>query len=114
MPGRGFTLVEVMISLVLLATGLLATAAALGTAARMIAEGRRASLAATLAAARLEVIRGEACPVPGSGARHHGTAVVSWSVMAVPRGRRIVVAVSTPGPFGQNVDAFATLIACPG
>lgn len=53
----GFTIVEVLVALIVLTTGLLAVAAGSGSVFRMLGSGRRSSSAAAVAQNRLEAIR---------------------------------------------------------
>ena len=60
-PRRGFTLIEAMIAIVLLSVGFLALATASGHVAKLLGEGRRASMAGAQAFQRLESLRTVAC-----------------------------------------------------
>src|SRR5437762_10182399 len=90
---RGFTLIEVLVSIVLIELGLLSSLAALAIMARAANEGRLTAAAAARATARLEVLRlspcaasaGESPPAPMrefwvATPRHNGVRDLSDSV----------------------------------
>jgi type II secretory pathway pseudopilin PulG len=64
---RGFTIVEALVAVMLLAAGLLALAGTSASVSRLIGEGRRSSRAGALAFQRLESLRTTACLARSSG-----------------------------------------------
>ena len=67
--GRGFTLVELMVAVVLFEVGLLALLSTTAAVTRMLARGRHATQAAIFATQRLERLRVTACASQAARAR---------------------------------------------
>jgi type II secretion system protein I len=69
---KGFTLLEVLVALVILSTGILGLAASAALVSRLIGDSSRLTIAATMATARLEQLRALPCPdvVSGTAVRH--------------------------------------------
>src|SRR5688572_18930958 len=64
----GFTLLEVIVALVVLGTGILGLAASAALVSRLIGDGSRLTLAATVATARLEHLQSLPCGIIAAGA----------------------------------------------
>jgi prepilin-type N-terminal cleavage/methylation domain-containing protein len=73
---RGFTVVEVVIALIILAIGILGLAAETATLTRRLARARRAAEVSAAAAARLERLRAGGCIARADGTEpvRHGSA----------------------------------------
>src|SRR5437870_1973489 len=84
---RGFTLVELMLSLMLFTVGILSLSATSAVVVRMMGGARQQTIAATMAQSRLEQLRGLACSSP---------ALTGGCPTA--RGSTAVWAVATPAP----------------
>lgn len=65
---EGFTLLEVLVALVILTTGLLGLAANASVVSRLVGDGSRLTVAATVATARFEQLRAIPCGSVGAGA----------------------------------------------
>ncbi|HSB53750.1 MAG TPA: prepilin-type N-terminal cleavage/methylation domain-containing protein [Gemmatimonadales bacterium] len=115
----GFTLVEVLVAIMVLTTGLLAVAAGSGSIYRMLGSGRRSSAAAAVAQNRLEAIRRIAnrtnprCTdgslVSGNATQAGGIAE-RWIVAGTGASRTITEIVVAPTSRGTSTDTiFATL-----
>src|SRR5437773_11371656 len=61
---RGFTLVELMLSLMLFTVGILSLTATSAVVVRMMGGARQQTIAATMAQSRFERLRGLACSSP--------------------------------------------------
>lgn len=115
----GFTIVEVLVALIILTTGLLAVAAGSGSVFRMLGSGRRSSAAAAVAQNRLEAIRRVANrtdPRCTDGALVSGTATQAsgiserWLIAGSGNSRTITEIVVAPTNRGTTTDTiFATL-----
>ncbi len=107
----GFTLVELTVAVLVLSVGLLALVATSAVATRMLAEGRRASRVAALAAQQMAMLSCTAV----DGAAADGPYTVTWTVSEVEGGAgvaRVRVAVGWPTTSGVRADSFSTLIPC--
>lgn len=116
---RGFTLVELMVAVVLFEIGLLGLLATTAGVTRMIARARRATLAATFAAQRLERLRLTACVSQTSGSEVRPPAgrpldSLTWRFDAAGDEQwRIVLRTSSLTPQGTwRVDSLETAVSC--
>jgi prepilin-type N-terminal cleavage/methylation domain-containing protein len=107
----GFTLLEVVIALALLAVSLLAVASGMGAVTRLTSEGRHLSHAAALLESRASAIRAAGCTAGGTST--DGLFTVTWAGASVPRGRIVSITVSWPGhPLIQG-DTVTFFQRCP-
>ena len=111
---RGFTIVEVLVAVLVLAVGIigLTTTAALVT--RMIGQGERYSQASTMAAEQFEVFRSQRCASLTAGTATRGGFTLNWTVQnaAGGRARSVRIVVISPTTRGTRADTFATTIGC--
>jgi len=77
---RGFTLVELMVAVLLLAIGLTGVVATSSAISRMMGGSSREIGAATLAASRFETLRGTQCSAIASGTATTRGTTESWTV----------------------------------
>jgi prepilin-type N-terminal cleavage/methylation domain-containing protein len=119
----GFTLVEVLVAVVVLAIGIIAMAGSAGMVTRMIGRGKMATRAGQAATRKMEQLRLAAystsprCTAAGfaSGGPEVTTQAVtrSWVVPAFGKVRNVLVVVSfktTRG--GAHTDTLNTVIEC--
>lgn len=108
---RGFTIVEVLVALLMLAVGLLSTLSTLASVARTFADAHSAVVTTANAAELLEQLRGGGCATsPGSATE--GTMVYIWSVDQIdPELRRVTVIVGS-GRLRARADTFSAVIPC--
>ena len=85
---RGFTLLEVLVALVLLSIGILGVAMSAALVSRMVGDGSRLTLAATIAITRLEQLRAIPCASATSGTTITRGIEERWSVAAMGAGLR--------------------------
>ena len=110
----GFTLVECLVAVTLLAVGLLGLAGTSLAVQRLTTSAARRAGAAAMAWARLERLRGTACAARASGASaSHGLAE-SWSVAAAPGTTFVTDSLLLPPAAGRAVPpvALATGLPC--
>lgn len=119
---RGFTLIEVLVSIVLLAIGLLTMAATSGGITRTLTVSRMATEASQLASRRLDLLRAAASTtVPKCGAAGFASSAAPvvtngitevWQVPGTGAARVVRVIVSYRGVKGTKTDTVATTINC--
>ena len=115
----GFTLIEVLIALALLGTGILSLAGSVTIVTRLVDGGGAATRAAFVALARIEAVRGvlaagTTCPGPGtSGGPTQATGVTeSWAASAGPSSLTVVVEVVRWNGRRQSTDTLGTVVPC--
>ncbi len=94
-----FTLVEVLVALFTLGVGLLGLSASAVLVTRMVGDGSRLTVAATVAAARLETLRASPCAVATSGSAVTRGIEERWTVAPIgapdaPSALEVAVSVS--------------------
>ncbi len=120
-PGRaGFTLLEVLLSLLLLSVGV---GALLGTSVhstRMVIRGRQATRAVWAGSAQLEMLRAAAsrppayCAALADGADTTSSGIaLRWRIRPLGGLREATVTVLTAVPGGYREDSLSTVIPCP-
>jgi prepilin-type N-terminal cleavage/methylation domain-containing protein len=120
---RGFSLIEIMVSIVILSFGILAMAASSGFITRTLTGSRMATVAAQVATQRLDRLRALAAsttpPCTAGGFASSAAAVVTqrvtetWIVPAsgTPRTVQSIVAYQV-GAGRMRTDTMATTIMC--
>jgi Tfp pilus assembly protein PilV len=111
----GFTIVETVVSVMVLAVGLLGLVSVAALASRLVTEGQRSTEIAALANERIEILRAQGCQSAGTGQESRGAHSVAWRVdtTAAGRARRLTVTVTSAGPRGSRTDTVATIHVCP-
>jgi prepilin-type N-terminal cleavage/methylation domain-containing protein len=110
---RGFTLVEIVVSLLVLAVGLLAMTSTSALVTRMAGDAFRRTVVAELAASRIEVIRSRARCIGETGRDSTQYADLTWEL--VPMGDLAtvrVIATSRRAARGARVDTIETILSC--
>jgi type IV pilus assembly protein PilV len=117
----GFTLVEVLVAIVVLAVGLVALVGSSAMVTRMIGRGKTETRVAQAASRRIEVLRRAAystAPRCTAGAFASGGPVTSngvtesWTVPTVGRVRNVRVNVTYGTARGIRTDTLQTRIEC--
>jgi prepilin-type N-terminal cleavage/methylation domain-containing protein len=80
---RGFTLIELMVTVFLLGVGLAGLVATRGAVSRMMGGSSREATAATVAASRFETLRGAACASIVAGTATTRGVSESWRVTKI-------------------------------
>jgi prepilin-type N-terminal cleavage/methylation domain-containing protein len=118
---NGFTLVEVIVSIVLLAVALLTMAATSGGITRTLTVSRMATDASLIASERLEVLRASAAVPPKCTSPAFASSVApvvtrgvteTWQVPTTGTSRQVRVMVSYRGNRINRTDTVATVISC--
>jgi prepilin-type N-terminal cleavage/methylation domain-containing protein len=79
----GFTLPELMVATMIMTVGVLALASGSAAVLRMMRDGNMQTLAATVAQARLETIRSQACASQSSGSATTRGMTEAWTLTAL-------------------------------
>lgn len=123
MSRRGFSLIEVMISIVILTVGVLALAATSANVIRLTSLGNRLGGSAVIAEGRLEILRWQAAPTTPtnpcvsltSGSAVEGPYTEKWTVTprsGAPVLRDVVLTISYQTGRSTRTDTYATTISC--
>jgi prepilin-type N-terminal cleavage/methylation domain-containing protein len=113
MAARGYTLVEVIVAVTVLAVGVLGAAASAVPVARLVRWGGALSSSAAAAGSQLETLRARACPELSDGAEDvAGGLRVRWTVAGSGRRREVTVTVAFPTGEGFRSETFGALMAC--
>ena len=109
----GFTLVELIVSMMILAVGVLGLAATAASVTRNMGGGVRNTIAANIASTRIEKLRGMRCNLIAGGADTARGIVSTWTAQQVTRGVLITETVSWRTPQGRTrVRVYNTTIPC--
>ena len=102
---RGFSLVELLVALVLLASGALVVAGTSTLVARAVGEGARRTTAARLARSTLDSLAALPCAALVAGSDTARGVLVAWTVDTVPRARvvRQAIRIAVRGGSAQAV-----------
>ncbi|MDB4915357.1 MAG: hypothetical protein JWM95_3001 [Gemmatimonadetes bacterium] len=82
-PRRGFTLIELMVTVFLLGVGLAGLIATSSAVSRMMGGSMRESTASSVAASRFETLRGSSCATIVSGGATTRGITESWKVTKI-------------------------------
>jgi len=109
----GFTLVEVLVAIVILATGALALAGSAALTVRRMAEAARRSAAVSMARSRAESSLASPCGSLASGSETAGGVRSDWVVSTGSGSAELSQRVSYPTTRGSRSDDFLTAAPCP-
>ena len=110
---RGFTLVELVVTMVVLTVGLLAMAANSAVIGRQMRGARVMAEAASIAQARFEVLRAGRCTALTGGNATKGEVREVWTVANATRTVVVTDTVKYFTRYGQQTYAYRTSIPCP-
>jgi prepilin-type N-terminal cleavage/methylation domain-containing protein len=116
---RGFTLIEVMIAVVVLAIGVTALVGSSAVVTRMIGQGKVSTQAVQAISQRLEQLRATAvsttpnCTALAAGSATSANGIVTtWTITANGELRTIRVIVTYPTTGGTDADTVSTILRC--
>jgi len=110
----GASLVELMVAIVVLATGVLGLASTAAVVTRQVAVGRAMGTAATIARSRFEQQRSLNCAGLTSGSAVIRGYSESWTVTAVTRAVKVTEVVTFTTARGPKTQTYVTMFPCPG
>ena len=112
---RGFTVVEVVIAILLLTSGMLGVASATAGMSRMLSRAKNSTAVANYGKDVLERLRAGGCPaLADSSASFHSRYLFTWTITS-PSGtntKRIRLVASYPGEKSTRVDTLETSVLC--
>lgn len=112
---RGFTVVEVVIAILILTSGLLGVASATVGMSRMLSRAKHSTAVANYGKGVLERLRAGGCSaLADSSASFHNRYLFTWTI-TTPSGtgtKRIQLVASYPGEKSTRVDTLETSILC--
>jgi prepilin-type N-terminal cleavage/methylation domain-containing protein len=110
---RGFTLIELVVAVTMLAVGVLAVAATAVPLGRLVRRGGAQGSSAAAAGAEIEALRATGCAAPAVGAALNGGGFrITWSVAPGGALREVTVVATYPWGPGAHSDTFGTAVAC--
>lgn len=116
---QGFTIIEVLVAVVVLAVGIIALVGSSASSTRMIGRGRTATRAVQAATERMEILRADAyrttpdCTALANGSDSSSTGVVTtWTITGAttPRVVRVISRYRVPGRL--KADTLTTQFRC--
>jgi prepilin-type N-terminal cleavage/methylation domain-containing protein len=116
---RGFTLIEIMIAVVVLAVGVIALVGSSAVVTRMIGQGKISTQAVQAVSQRMEQLRATAfsttpnCTGLAAGSATSANGIVTtWTVATNGELRTIRIRVDYPTAAGGDSDTVSTIIRC--
>ncbi len=110
----GFTLVEIVVSLLVLVVGLLAMTSTSALVTRMAGEAFQRTVVAELAASRIEIIRSYGRCISEIGHDSTRYADLTWESVPVGDLARVrVIAISRRAARDVRVDTIEMILSCP-
>lgn len=109
----GFTLIEVVIAIVILAAGALALAGTAAVTARRLAESSRQTSAVSVARSRAEASMASPCASLASGSETVRGVQSAWIATLASASTELSQRVSYPTSRGERSDDFLTAAPCP-
>ena len=115
----GFTLIEVLVAVTILAVGVVALAGSSATVTRMIGRGKSDTRAAQLASQQVEALRliaysttPRCTNLATGGPQTTAHVVLSWTVAANGTGRNVTVSATYGTGRGTHTELLTTYIEC--
>ena len=110
---RGFTLIELMVTIIILVIGLFAMAGTTAVVTRHIGGGAQMALAASTAQARFERLRAESCLTLSDGDAESRGISETWVVSNKLRAVEVTLVVGFNTSRGWREHEYKTRIPCP-
>jgi prepilin-type N-terminal cleavage/methylation domain-containing protein len=110
---RGFTVIELTVSMVILTVGLLGMAANSAVIGRQMRGAQKMTQASATAQARFERLRSTSCTGLTGGNATVGEIVEIWTKTNGTRVVEVTDTVKFRTQYGQQVYAYRTMIPCP-
>ena len=108
----GFSIVELVVALMILAVGVLGLASTAFVITRQMGGGNTLATAATVAASRLETMAAGPCAGLANGTATTRGVAQSWTVTPVANARRIDLTVTYQTSRGPRQRVFRSTVSC--
>ena len=114
----GFTLIEVLVAVTILAVGVVAMAGSAAAVTRMIGRGKIDTRASQLATEQMETLRRAAlfttprCTALANGTASSGNVALAWTVTVSGTGRNVSVRATYATTQGSRTDTLTSYIGC--
>jgi len=109
---RGFTLIEVVVSIVLFAVGALALAGSAAITLRQMSDSWRSAAAASVARTRAETAFSESCAALTAGNQRSPGVRSTWSFTPGPQSTELRQQLTYGTRSGDHTDEFLTAVPC--
>ena len=109
---RGFTLAELLVALMVFAVGALAMVATSANVMTLITASKNRAVAASVAAARFERLRGQPCANHTSDSTTTTGIRESWQVVKLAKADDVTVRVSFVSNHATQTRIYRTFITC--
>lgn len=109
---RGFTLIEVVVAIVLLAVGALALAGSAAITLRQMSDSSRSAAVASAARTRAETAFSESCAALSGGNQRSPGIRSDWSFTPGPQSADLRQRVTYGTRGGDHTDEFLTTVPC--
>ena len=108
----GFSLVELVVALMILAVGILGLASTAFVITRQMGGGNTLATAATVAASRLETMASRPCTALANGTATTRGVAQAWTVTTVANARRIDLTVTYQTSRGPRQRVLRSTVSC--
>ncbi|MGH7665232.1 MAG: type IV pilus modification PilV family protein [Gemmatimonadaceae bacterium] len=114
-PRAGFTLIELMVAIMVLAVGVLGLASTAAVVTRQMGGGMMQSRAATVAMSRFERLHAVGCTTLGgtTGTASARGVTESWFAVDTTRAVIVIDSVAYATPRGRRLHFYRSTIPCP-
>ncbi len=109
---RGFTIVEVIVALLVLAVGLLSTVSTFAATSRNFESGHSSVVTSARAGELLEIARARGCGGIADGAKNDGIGVYLWSSEEISTDLQLITVVFSPWASRSRADTFSVVLPC--
>jgi prepilin-type N-terminal cleavage/methylation domain-containing protein len=113
MNARGFTLVEAMIAIVVLAVGVLGLAGSAAIMTRQMNGGARLASANVIARSRFEQLSAQDCTKLATGTASTSGFSEQWTVVPLVRAVKVTEQVTFTTAGGARSKTYVTMLHCP-
>ncbi len=112
MSERGFSLIELVVSILILTVGILGLAATAGQVTKMVGWGGRYGASAVVAGGQLEQLRATPCASVTSGSATKGIYQLSWTATTAANLMTLTLTVTYPNGRTTRSDVYETYRSC--